>query len=85
MEAISQTRGLGAPLPKVWTLYQASLQAIEHRTYHNDLHIDAMCCISQVEGASVAFTRCLVACSVSAENDDISTLPCQIIAACVLS
>ena len=31
-KAMSQTRGLGEPLPKVWRLDRASLQASAHRT-----------------------------------------------------
>ena len=52
MKAMSQTRRLGEPPPppKVWRLGQASIQASAHRTSHDGLEIDAMCCTSQVGG-----------------------------------
>jgi hypothetical protein len=50
MKAMSHTRGLGEPLPKVWRLDQASIQASAHRTSHIGLETDAMCCTSQVGG-----------------------------------
>ena len=46
MKAMSQTRQLGEPPPKVWRLDQASLEASAHRTSHDGLENDAMCCTS---------------------------------------
>jgi hypothetical protein len=56
MKATRQTRGLGEPARplKTWRPDQASLlvlwQASAHRTSHNGLENDAMCCTSQVGG-----------------------------------
>ena len=47
MKAMSQTRGLGEPPLKVWRLDRAQRQSA-HRTSHDGLENDAMCCTSQV-------------------------------------
>ena len=50
---MSQKRGLGDPPMTAWRLDLASLQASAHRTSHNGLEIDAMCCTSQGGGVKV--------------------------------